>query len=319
MSDRIRIGIVGAGAFAKGMHLPALALQDSVELTAVANRSEESARAAAEPFRIPFSTGDWRELIARDDVDAVLVTTLPEVRAEVVRACLEAGKPTFSEAPLATDSATAAELAALATAKGVITGYAYPVPFLNGGPVLARALEEGLIGEPRRASLTTHGHTWLHADPVQVWRARADTRPPLLAGLCLGILIELFGPLRRLDGRLERAFDGADAAPDALDALFECESGLRGIVQAGWSPRPTPGHGVHVIGTGGALTWDWSTGAVSIAEAQGWRELERGAPPGPAAWRPPIEFVEAVQAGQQHARGFDRAAHEVELAESLGA
>ena len=317
MSKRIRIGVVGAGAFAKGMHLPALALQDSVELTAVANRSVDSARAAAEPFGIPFCTGDWRELVARDDVDAVLVTTLPEARAEVVRASLQAGKPTFSEAPLATDAATAKELAALAKTKGVLTGYAYPVPFLNGGPVLAEALGQGLIGVPRRASLTTHGHGWLHADPAQVWRARADTRPALLAGLCLGVLVELFGPLSHIDGRLERAFDEADAAPDALDALFECHSGLRGVVQAGWSPRPTPGHGVHVIGTRGALTWDWSTGAVSIAEQAGWRELDRGPAPGPAAWRPPVDFVEAALAGTQHPRDFERAAHEVELAERL--
>ena len=77
MADALRIGIIGAGNFTRQRLLPNLLSIPGVEVVAVANRSLASAARVATEFNIPTALGDWQEVLARADVDAVLVGTPP--------------------------------------------------------------------------------------------------------------------------------------------------------------------------------------------------------------------------------------------------
>ena len=74
MSDRIRVGIIGAGANTRLKHIPGLRMQNSVELVALANRTEESSRKAAKELDIPKIYTDWTELVQDPSIDAVCAT-----------------------------------------------------------------------------------------------------------------------------------------------------------------------------------------------------------------------------------------------------
>jgi predicted dehydrogenase/threonine dehydrogenase-like Zn-dependent dehydrogenase len=109
----IRVGVIGAGEFAKGMHLPNLrALSAQFELRAVASRTGHNAKTTADQFNAAYSTTDFDEILADPDVDLVLIATRHDRHAEMALAALERGKHVLVEKPLALNNA---ELEAITT------------------------------------------------------------------------------------------------------------------------------------------------------------------------------------------------------------
>lgn len=143
---RMRTGIIGAGAIS-GAYISSIQEKfPELELVAVAARSVESARAKADEFGLEPCTTE--ELLARDDVQLVIVLTPVGAHYGLVRQALEAGKHVYSEKTLTDDPATARELADLAWERGLLLGCA-PDTFLGSWLQTARAaVDAGRIGEP---------------------------------------------------------------------------------------------------------------------------------------------------------------------------
>ncbi len=102
--DRIRVGVIGAGANTRSKHIPGLRTQDSVEIVGVANRSEESSRKVAKELDIPKAYADWTAIVADPDIDAVCIGTWPYMHAQMTIAALDAGKHVLCEARMAMNS-----------------------------------------------------------------------------------------------------------------------------------------------------------------------------------------------------------------------
>lgn len=100
--ETINVGIVGAGNFVTGMHLPNMKkLGNKYALKAVMNRTGFSADAVAKQFGADYSTTDFEEIINDKDIDLVMITTRHDSHADYVLRSLKAGKHTFVEKPLA--------------------------------------------------------------------------------------------------------------------------------------------------------------------------------------------------------------------------
>ena len=97
--EKIRFGVVGSGGMAKA-RMQAFAGLAGCELVALAARNPATGPRLAAQYRVDLHT-DWRELVGRRDVDAVLVTTHNESHGPIATAALEAGKHVFAEYPLA--------------------------------------------------------------------------------------------------------------------------------------------------------------------------------------------------------------------------
>lgn len=111
---RIAVAVVGAGAFAQGVHLPNLAkLSASYRLRAVASRSGATAHALADQYGGDYATTDFNAVLADPDVDLVLIATRHDLHEEMVFAALDAGKHVFVEKPLALTAAGIDRIAAL--------------------------------------------------------------------------------------------------------------------------------------------------------------------------------------------------------------
>ena len=101
-SERVRIAVVGAGAYAKQMHLPLIqSLPQQFHLQAVVSRTGHNAKATAERFGANYATTDYTNILEDENIDAVLIATRHDLHASMVLQALGAGKHVLVEKPLA--------------------------------------------------------------------------------------------------------------------------------------------------------------------------------------------------------------------------
>lgn len=109
-SDRISVGIIGCGKISKDYHLPKLSRLGDVQVVAVCdvdkNRREHALKKINEAYKSRETAQqcktfrDFRELISRDDIDAVCIATPDHWHAiPIIQAC-QAGKDVYCEKPL---------------------------------------------------------------------------------------------------------------------------------------------------------------------------------------------------------------------------
>lgn len=119
-NEKIRVGIIGLGGWAKYGHIPALqSLKEEFEIIAVASRKKEIAEAYTKEFNIPLAFDDAQAMANHPDIDLVAVLAPAPEHFRLVKMVIEAGKDVYSEWPLTTNTADSEELLALAKEKGV--------------------------------------------------------------------------------------------------------------------------------------------------------------------------------------------------------
>lgn len=121
----IKVGIIGAGGFARQVHLPNLRrLPDLYDIHAVASRNGLNAKDTAAKYHARYATSDYREIIGDPEVEMVLIATRHDLHCRIAVEAARAGKAVLVEKPMALDPAELEEL------EGVIrkTG----LPFLVG-------------------------------------------------------------------------------------------------------------------------------------------------------------------------------------------
>jgi len=121
MTNRIRLGLIGAGPWAGRAHLPALAASPDFELAAVCTTRAETAEAARRKHGARLAFHDVETLVNSPEVDAVAVVVKVPHHHALTRAALAAGKHVYTEWPLGRTTAEATDLADLARARGLQT------------------------------------------------------------------------------------------------------------------------------------------------------------------------------------------------------
>jgi predicted dehydrogenase len=179
----LRVGMIGYG-FMGAAHsvgwrqaprvfdLPA-----SVDMAVVVGRNASAVADAAAKWGWAESGTDWREVIARDDIDIVDIVTPGDSHAEIAIAALEAGKHVLCEKPLANTVAEAeamADAAARAAARGIraMVGFTYRrVPAVT---FLRDLIAEGRIGRIQQVR-ASYRQDWL-VDPEMplAWRLQKE-------------------------------------------------------------------------------------------------------------------------------------------------
>lgn len=116
---KLRIGVIGAGGIARGVHLPALNDIDNCELVWVCDLSVDKARAEAERWGVPAYGTCYAELLQSCRPDAVFVLVQPDLTFRIVLDCLQAGCHVFTEKPMGITLFQAETLARTAREKNV--------------------------------------------------------------------------------------------------------------------------------------------------------------------------------------------------------
>ena len=108
----VRLGMIGAGNFAKSVLLPRLAKLGGISLVGLATATGRTAKAVGEQFGFEFCSTDYHELLQHKDINTVLIATRHDTHAAMAAEAIRAGKVVFVEKPLATTEEGLAELAA---------------------------------------------------------------------------------------------------------------------------------------------------------------------------------------------------------------
>jgi len=149
MSKKIRWGVLGAARIATVRVIPGMKTCRLAEVTAIASRDLEKAKAAASSLGIAKAYGSYEELLADPDIDAVYNPLPNPMHVPWTIRAAEAGKHVLCEKPVAMDAQEAARLALVRDRTGVKIGEAFMV---HTHPQWLRVVEivrSGEIGELR--------------------------------------------------------------------------------------------------------------------------------------------------------------------------
>src|SRR5262245_17151747 len=164
----VRVGVLGAGAWARGAHLPGYRRDSRCRVVAIADTLVDRARDAAREFDIPHATGDPFELIRRDDIDLIDVCTPSHTHFELAWAALEASKHVLCEKPVAYDFRDTLKARDLARRKGVKTKVGLTFRYSPAMRYMRELAATGFIGTPFIFNGYEQNSQWL--DPMNPLR-----------------------------------------------------------------------------------------------------------------------------------------------------
>lgn len=144
----IRVGVLGAGAWARGAHIPGWLRDGRAEVVVVADQQRELAEAAAREFGIGEVATEGLDVIARDDLDVIDICTPSHTHFDLSWAALEAGKHVLCEKPVAYDFRDTRRAAELAQAKGLKTKLGFTFRYSPAMRYMKALIDQGYIGTP---------------------------------------------------------------------------------------------------------------------------------------------------------------------------
>lgn len=100
--DKIKVGFIGAGGFAKSIHLPNIKKMDSIyKITAICSKTGSNAESIAKEFNAMYATTDYKEILKDPDIDMVIISTRHNLHAKIAIDAVNAKKIVFLEKPMA--------------------------------------------------------------------------------------------------------------------------------------------------------------------------------------------------------------------------
>ncbi len=151
MSDApVRFGLVGFGAWG-GHHANAITVTEGAELVAISARSEASVAAAREAYPDATVYSDFREMVARDDLDFVDVVVPSHLHHQVATAVLESGKHLLLEKPMGVTLAECDDMIRLAKKNERLFAIGHELRLSSMWGKAKEMIDEGFIGEPKYA------------------------------------------------------------------------------------------------------------------------------------------------------------------------
>jgi len=299
---QMRVGLIGAGAIVAQRHLPGGVADGAVEIVAIANTTRESAERFCRNHHLQAEVcGDWKEVVARRDVDVIWIGTTPYMHAEITERALEEGKHVFCQARMARNLSEARRMEEASRRHPELVTMLCPPPMgLTGDAFIHHLLKEGTLGKIRHVRLQSFNGGLRDASAPAHWRQRKEISGENI--LTLGIYVEVLqrwlGRIAKLSasGRVfipERAGYRVEI-PDALDVICKWEHGALGCLQWSGVYGGTPTERLEIDGEKGVLVYDFLADSISLNEGGKVTPL-----PIPEAllggWRVEADFLHAVR------------------------
>ena len=171
------IGLVGYGGIGKfhtanwrNLNLYYPGLPAAIRLKGAAARSQSSADLSIEEGGYQYSTTDYRELLADQDIDLIDICTPNDTHYEIFNAALEAGKHIYLEKPLALTLDQARDMAQKAQNYQQVVQIAFTYRFVPAVMKAKSLIEDGFLGEVINFRAQYFHTGYLNPDRPMSWR-----------------------------------------------------------------------------------------------------------------------------------------------------
>lgn len=305
-TERIRVGIVGAGANTRLKHIPGLKAIPGVEIVSVVNRSRESSESAAREFGIPKVYDNWLELVEADDSDAICIGTWPYLHCPVTLAALENDKHVLCEARMAMNAAEAHAMLEAARHHPHLVTQVVPAPYTLA---VDRTIQKLIthLGEILAVEVRAVQSTFVDRESPLHWRQDADLSGfnILTIGIWYEAMMRWVGPATRVMAMTKvcvphrsdvHGFIRAVTVPDHVDIVANLACGAIAHFRFSAVTGLAPANEVWLFGTEGTLRLDISTLEISTGRRQD-KELHKVVIPQEerGGWRVEEEFINAIR------------------------
>ena len=273
----IRWGLIGASDVAATRMIPAMRRLGH-EVAAVGDPTPDWAATYAERNGIP-AAGSVEDLVARDDVDAVYISTRNEFHRDHTLLAAAAGKHVLCEKPLALSVEDGNAMLAAAAAAGVILGTNHHLPGCDTHRTIRELVQAGAVG--RLLSIRVF-HAVMLPPRLQGWRLASKAG----GGVALDVTCHDAAVINPLVGVLPidvvalatKQGSWEAAAEDALMSTMRYANGVLVQTHDAFTVAYAP-TGIHVIGEDGAILatnvmTQEPIGTVVLRDASGEREID---------------------------------------------
>jgi predicted dehydrogenase len=282
---KIRIGVIGAGWWATSAHIPAIKSRPDAELVAVQSREREKAEKVARDFGAKHACTTVEELLAIPGLDAVIVSSTPNVHYAQAKAALERGLHVLLEKPMTFTAAEAHELVKLAARKKLQLLISCPWHFTAHGIEAQRLIQSGALGEIKMISVLmtnpldkllkgintspTHGMDNVYVEP----RPGSYNNPAIAGGGQIYCQVSHAAAYLTFLTGLHPAevfahFENAGSVNDIYDALtVKMENGaLVTIASTGATPLAERNYEIRVFGSKAILQLELWRGTMTLID-----------------------------------------------------
>ena len=264
----IKVGLIGGGGIVDAHIRGYRAYADLIEVTAVADVIDETARRRAAELGAAAYT-DFRQMILETDLDAVDICLPHHLHADAIVSAAQAGKHILCEKPLCLTVEQASKVQQAVSTAGVTLMCAHNQLFLPAVSTAKQLLDEGILGTVYEVRITDTFYNDFNPQNMG-WRATAATsgggelmdsgyHPTyLMLHLADGSPVEATALLSR--HRL-RFMDSEDSA----QVLVRFDNGIVGHLVTSWAYDPPPGtERFSVVGERGSLHSDGTSLTVTL-------------------------------------------------------
>lgn len=270
--NQLNVGVIGAGWWATYAHIPGIINHDRAHLRAVHKRSLKRAEQVALDFDADYAFDDYKKLILMSNLDAVVVSSTPNVHYEQAKFALEHGKHVLIEKPMTISAGESQELCDLASQNGLQLLVSCPWHYTSHGIEARELIKQGELGRVKMISVLmtnpidnllkgidtspTHGMDDVYMEPNK----GSYNDPSIAGGGQIYCQVSHVGAyLSFLTGAMPEEvyakFDQAGSENDIYDILnVTLDNGtLVSIASTGATPRCTRNYEVRLYGTKGVL------------------------------------------------------------------
>ena len=254
--SKIRFGMIGGGAISN-LHLPAVQANEDCEIVCIADLNLEQAKARAEQYQAPRAVADYNDLVAMDDIDAVVIGIPTQFHADAAIKALKSGKHVLCEKPMARTLELCDDMIEAAESNNKILQIGFVRRFDQDWGMMRKLVHEGHAGRPCMWRRVICGAA---PGPPNYGEWYSDARYsdgplPESGAHDLDFVRYTFGDVKAVTAHMDHLSHHGDVLDNCIVILY-FESGDQALIQWSWSlPRGAESgfRGMDVIGPEGAI------------------------------------------------------------------
>ena len=263
MSEKKQIGLAVIGCGVVGRIRATIAQEyPGIGWIGLSDKNEKLGQKLKEDLGADFFSNDYKELIERPEVDAVIIATSTWAHAEPTIIAANAGHTLFIEKPLATDARESAQVLSSIKENKVDAVVGYTQRFRRRFLVVKEKIQSGQIGNVRSAVTRAFMNRMAPMGEVRLTQDRRFLTPMVVSGthsldMCLWLMGENAQPVS-IFARSNDSVMSELGTKDATFGVFTMEDGAIWSMNICWAlPKEWPGavYGLEIgiVGTKGVI------------------------------------------------------------------